>query len=216
MTMANRIIPVTGSLAATYLRVQSIMHFPDDMASQDAMVSSVAAEAIRQSPSGVFEPSKFLENSLDAGISDGGHFAGQIFLFLIRMMKHRPKQASIAKAQYITMRAFDSKHDRTVKAHWAKYRTCSHLHAAWHLAHEVYGLKFGADEPQTRQSMAWLFNVADHMLREALAFDAQKLGDGWWCFPEIWPRPPADFQIPDLTDKQVEILKGYKAPTRAK
>src|SRR3954454_16208422 len=105
-TMANRIIPITaGSLTATYLRVQSIMHFPDDIASQDSMVSSIATEAIRQSPTAAFTPSKLLAGSIDTAISEGGFFAGQIFLLLIRMIRHRPKVASIAKAQYVTMRA---------------------------------------------------------------------------------------------------------------
>jgi hypothetical protein len=217
--MTDRTIPVVpGSLAATYLRVQSIMMHPDDVPSQDAMVLAVASEAIRQIPTGRYEPSAFTKSALFRACSDGGFFAGQVFSFLVRMLKHRPREASIAKAQFLVCRGLEDKHERTLKKHWSDYRTCSHLHAARWLAHEVYGIKFPVDNiPEHNASVLWLLSVAHYMLDVARNADASKLGDGWWCLPEFHRHfTVKGFEIPDLTDHQAKSLQDYRAPTHAK
>ncbi|MCW2200444.1 hypothetical protein M2227_002534 [Bradyrhizobium elkanii] len=217
-----RIIPLTSSPALDYLRIQAIMFFPKDTASQESFVRSVGLEALGQMNKPKFNPSSFLDRAARDAITDGGYYAGQMLLFLARLIAHNPKDASIAKAQFIVMRGMPgAPHDRTMKTHWANYQSCSHLHAAWYLAHEVYSKSFSPGDISTfSQSVAWFCDVADHLLRSVIEFNSirdarQEIGGDWWGFEEERPKP-SDFAVPPLTESQKAILSEYRAPTRAK
>jgi hypothetical protein len=204
--------------ANEHLRVDAVMLYPNDVASQDQYIRLLVGECERyERQAAADRPSAltrrvFLQNHK---AWRAGQYAGAVFLFFLRMLIYQPKQASIEKAQFLVRRTVGRRPDRsTIKRHWSEFRACSHFHAADMLAHEIYKKDFHSEFGTSRK---WMLQVAHYMLRHGLDLDAARLGNGWWTVsnPEVWKHPD-DFEIPPLSERQLELLSQYRAPTRPK
>jgi hypothetical protein len=195
-----------------FARIDAVMLFPNDVASQDQYVAMIAAERERAKRREEYHFSQLTRSTLLTTF-DARHAreaAGLVFWLLATMLVHHQKQASIAKAQFLCARLCPRSHLRTIKKHWAEYRTCAHLHAAAFLAEYAY-------KKDMRSADAWVVRAAHYMLGECLRVDNGKLRDGWWAVtdPDFW-KPPDDFVIQPLSAPTLELLSQYRAPTSVK
>lgn len=198
-------------------RIDAVMLFPNDIASQDQYTSLLLDVCARQRNNDEYTPSQLMLSiwAFKSAAWSSGQNAGQVFLFFLRMLLHHSeKRASIAKAQFLLTRVLGHRHPRTIKDHWSQFRTCSHLHAAYFMAQHVYKKDFLHD---TTDTWEWIIRAAHHMLRTAVGLDSAKLGDGWWTISDFRGLGcPSDFEVPPLSERQLNLLSRYRAPTSAK
>jgi hypothetical protein len=121
---------------AANLIVQAIMWSPKDFDSVQSYLGLVIGSRI---------PSKlFMETASNlARASTGGGIAGEIFLHLLQLKVHRPRDASVGKAVFIVSRDLEERSlpsgrrapsnvDRIHKF-WTDFRPAAHLWAAFRI-----------------------------------------------------------------------------------
>jgi hypothetical protein len=204
----------------SYLIVQAIMWSPKDF---DSVMSHVGMVLGSGSPTELFR--KTTEHLARA--STGGGIAGEVFLQLLRLKVHRPRDASVNKATFIVSRDLEERRlpggraapsniDR-VHAFWADFRPAAHLWGAFRIHKDAGRIPPSPDISATDFAAlsSDILLCADALLSKARAvkldFDKHP-----WRLPDGYPRRPYNLDVPPPTSWAIERLKDYKPPGRPK
>jgi hypothetical protein len=201
----------------TSLIMQSIMWSPKDINS--ALSYRALGNDGQPTLSELFKQTT-LRLSKKAG---GGTITANVFLCLLQLKIHRPKDASVGKAVFLVSRALEKLRPDNGRAapvdqdyvhkFWAEFRPAAHF---WGAAAYLY--EIGKSRKMTKDAGLFthaMIHTADALLTAAMAANWEFDPDPW-TLPDSYPRISLNISLPPPRTEVVELLKEYRAPVRPK
>jgi hypothetical protein len=213
--------------AATFLILRAIMLSPKDIGSARTYMA-VAMSGDPDSNEFSRINAKFLKRA------PIGAIAGEVFLTLLGLKVHRPKDASANKAAFLVSRGLEGKRRRSrhvdrVRRYWDEFRPVAHMWAA------LVRLQGDEDLPpefvvraarqwdafkhtQLEISDAGFAELNEHVLLDGdrlLAMAAENrltIDPAPWTLPPRYPRKPRNIDVPAPSPWVEKTLKEYRAP----
>lgn len=201
-------------LTDSFIRIDSLMHFPDSQRLYDLGVAAQVV-ASRLHHQQALEPHfvkivndrggmhEALKLAKKVGRSRDGRLAGDVLLFALSHARRDQEQASILKAIYAIARITDVG-ERTIEAAWQRFKPVSHLWAAA----DLVGDSVDCDEDAIEFAAA-AAALAEQAIQAGLLKqdDFYRLGYDFQGKRKVQPEP--------LTDDDLQILERYENRHRA-
>jgi hypothetical protein len=153
----------------------------------------------------------------------GGTITANVFLRLLQLKVHRPKDASVNKAVFLVSRGLEKLRpvkgraapaDRDyVHKFWVEFRPAAHL---WGAAKWLEETGMSPDTVEEIRAFSYkVIHTADALLKAAMAAEL-KFDPDPWTLPGSYPRISLNISLPPPSSEMVELLKEYRAPARSK
>jgi hypothetical protein len=198
----------------TFLIVRSIMAWPNDIE------SALSYRALGNA--GLSEMFKQATLKL-AKKATGGTITASVFIHLLQLKIHQPKDASVGKAVFVVSRHLGELRPNNGRAapvdrdyvhkFWAEFRPAAHLWGAAQWLSEMGISPETEDEIEAYPTQ--VIHVADALLGAANAAEL-KFDPDPWTLPASYPRLLRKINISPPSNETLKFLKDYRAPVRLK